>query len=472
MKDKVILLSDVRATEVGSTERFLPLSIMAIGTVLKAHGFRPQIVDVQVEPNWREIVLDNLDDAFMFGVSALTGQSILAVLDAIALVRESAPRLPIVWGGYHASQAFDGILNEGLADYVVRGTGEAAAVALAGALQCDDPGERSARVARIPNLAYFENGSLRTTTFERQGDMNELPPMDYDLIDMSRYFADSERVIDYISSYGCPYACTFCAEPTQSLRRWRGLSPARVVDELSALKERYHPDRFNLQDPNFSSNPSRVVEIVKEMRRRGLELEILCDMRTRDVVRVADRIDLTQLRDVGFRRIFIGIESGSDRMLRLIRKGSTAADALKACQLLDTAGISALTSFIHDFPQESEEDSGQTLDLAEQLCAFELNRQSHHFYTPYPMTELFAQLEAEARIERITTQREWAETSTFWGSKMWPGRPDFRRRVLRRLIALHRRYPAVIERNVLPVLRLVRPEESQQAPKESQQVMT
>jgi radical SAM superfamily enzyme YgiQ (UPF0313 family) len=397
----------------------------------------------------------------MFGVSALTGNSIHSVLDAIELVRRRAPDLPIVWGGYHASQAFQGILAEGLADYVVRGPGEAAAVGLAAALSNPDAATRRQLLAEVPNLVYRDGPRIVTTSYERQGDMNDLPSMDYSLIDVPRYFVDGERFIDYVSSYGCPYACTFCAEPSHSLRRWRGLSPERVVDELVALHERYRPDRVNIQDPNFSSNPARVAAIAREMHHRGLEFNLLCDMRTRDVVRVAEKIDLVELREIGFKRIFIGVESGSDRMLKLIRKGSTTADAITACRLLDAAGIQSMTSFIHDFPQETVEDSEQTLDLATQLCQLKLNRQSHHFYTPYPMTELYGQLERQSEItEMVKTQREWANTSTFWGSKMWPGRPEFRRRVLRRLFALHREYPHAIDRSVLPVLRLVRFDDS------------
>ena len=301
---------------------------------------------------------------------------------------------------------------------------------------------------------YRDGPALRVNPLERMADANLLPPMDYTLIDVERYFAGNGRTLYYISSYGCPHACTFCAEPAQSLRRWRGLAATRVVDELVDLQQRYRPDRFNLWDPNFSSNPYRVVDMVHEMRDRGVHLDIFCDMRSRDVLRIAEHIDLRELAGVGFRSVFIGLESGSDRVLKAIRKGSTAADGWRACQLLDEAGIESFTSFIHDLPAEQPEDSDLTLAQAEALCGLRRNRQSHHFYTPYPMTELYDQLVASAGIElRDRTQREWADTSTFWGSKAWPGRPEFRRAVLRRLYPLHKRYPGVIDR--LPLLRRV-----------------
>src|SRR5436305_1556399 len=100
-----------------------------------------------------------------------------------------------------------------------------------------------------------------------------------------------------------------------------------------------------------------------------------------------------------------------------VRTPARAAPSRRTACGSGAAGIESMTSFMHDFPQETEKDSEATLSLAEELCQLELNRQSHHFYTPYPMTELYAELEQQRRItETLKTQREWAETSTFWGS--------------------------------------------------------
>ncbi|HCT79604.1 MAG TPA: hypothetical protein DGG94_16750 [Micromonosporaceae bacterium] len=445
-------------------ELFMPLSMMAIGTALRSIGCEIVLIDAQVEHDWKDLLRQHLPGASMFGVSCLTGPSIHAVLDGIAIARSCAPEVPIVWGGYHASQSFMGIFDEGLADYVVRGAGESAVVRLVEVLTATPPSARLEALAAIPNLVFRDRDAVRGNDQTRLESIELLAPLDYTLIDVERYFRDGQRTIHCISSYGCPHACTFCAEPTQSLRRWRGLSPARVVDEMFRLVDEYQPDLISFHDPNFSSNPNRVVEIVRELRRGGRRIPILCDMRARDIVRIAQMIDLKELREVGFESIFIGLESGSDRLLKLIRKGSTAADALSACRQLDRAGIRTRTSFIHDLPDENQNDSDLTFVLLEQLGALGHNQQSHHFYTPYPMTELYGQIVASKGIlERDKSQREWADTSTYWGSKVWPGRADFRRAVLRRLYALQRKFPHAIERNALPVLRLIRPNTSDTA---------
>lgn len=457
-KAVIPLLSDVRGSDSDDT-LYMPLSTMALGTVLGEAGFEPRVIDVQVEPEWRRLLAEALPDALLFGVSSLTGPSIDAVCEALELAREEHPEVPRVWGGYHATQAYRSIFREELVDYVIRGVGEPGMVALAEALAGNGGRPlRGAEAAAIPNLVFRDGGELVVNPLRPAPEIGQLPPLDYGLIEVDRYLDRSPNEMQYISSYGCPHACAFCAEPTQSLRRWGALSPQRTVDEMARLWETYHPDRLSLVDPNFSTNTRRVVEVVEEMERRGLYIEIVCDMRAKDVTLIAKHLDLQRLRDVGFVEIFVGVESGSDRMLKALNKGSKVEHSLAACRLLDAASIHTHASFIHDLPGETEEDSDLTFELVEQLCQLEHNTQSHHFYTPYPATELYDRLVATSDIDAGTesrTQREWARTSTFYGSRIWSGRSDFRRRVLRRLHALHPSYPSHLPMSNLPVLRRI-----------------
>lgn len=458
-RNTIPLLSDVRGSDADTT-LYMPLATMAVGTVLSRAGYAPEVIDPQVTPEWRARLETALEGALFLGVSSLTGPSIYAAVEVLELARERAPDVPRVWGGYHATQAFRSIFNEGLVDYVIRGAGEPGVLALAGLL-------RAATVARppveqlrkVPNLVFLDGHELVVNPLQPAPDMSDLPALDYSLIGVEKYLARTPNQMQYISSYGCPHACSFCAEPTQSLRRWGALSPNRTVDEMAHLWQTYKPERLSLVDPNFSTNPSRVIEIVHEMERRGLYIEIICDMRAKDVTLIAQQIDLKRLWAVGFREIFVGVESGSDRVLKFLRKGSKAEHALAACQLLDAAEIHTHASFIHDLPEETDEDSDLTFALIERLCELPYNTQSHHFYAPYPSTELYDHLIQHAGLSTAAadtrTQREWAKTSTFYGSDVWSGRPAFRRRVLRRLHALQPQFPAQLPMSNLPLLRRI-----------------
>ena len=313
----------------------MPLSLVAIGSMLKAHGVNVTVIDGQIVPEWRAKLLHEISTACYLGVSALTGPSITPVLEAIELARSEQPALPVVWGGYHAFLAFRSILTEGLADYVVLGPGEYAALSLVRALMERDPAERELQFNRLENVACIRGGNLQVTRSRTVVDPNELPPLDYSLIDVPSYFRATPKALQYVSSYGCPYACTFCAEPSQTNRKWRGLSPDRMVREIDALWMQYKPDRINIIDPNFSSSAARVVRFVQELILSGVRIEICCDMRATDILRIANLVDLVQLREAGFREIYIGVELGSDRLLKLLRKSMTACEAYDACKALD-----------------------------------------------------------------------------------------------------------------------------------------
>lgn len=449
----VILFSDVRGRD-GYASVFLPLSTLAVGTSLKAAGLNVTIVDAQVCPDWEEILRDlAAHEILFFGVSALTGPSLGTALDSVELIRSLSANTPVVWGGYHATHNYAALFSEGLADYVVRGPGEIAISGLVRALECPAPSDRAQLLEQIPNLAWRRaDGSIGLTLQRKVNNMDEIPPLDYSLVNVEQYLAANGRVLHTITSYGCPHGCTFCVEPSQSLRRWRGLEAEVVVNRLQALAETHQPNVISIQDPNFSSNPGRVRDIVERLIELDLRLEFICDMRARDVIRLAELMPLDKLPLAGFKAIFLGLESGSDRVLKMLHKGSTSQDAWLACAALDEAGITTLTSFMHDIPGETKEDSQQTFVLLRRLGRLRRNNQRHHFFTPYPATPLFEQLAASDDTVTGRTQRQWAETGTYWGSSIWPGRTEFRRDVIRRLRALQRVFPHALQDSGLPQL--------------------
>jgi anaerobic magnesium-protoporphyrin IX monomethyl ester cyclase len=456
-KIKVVLLSTVQVDDLsGGKLRMMPLSILALGSALLKEGFEPVLIDAQVEPNWQKVSRDHLNDALLFGISCMTGPSILSVLEAVRIARDNFPEVPIVWGGYHATQAYPSIFAEGLVDYVVRGPGEEAIVELAHALQrYQNPLSLSARLTDVPNLVFEQDSKLVVNPFKPIADVNDLPPMNYSLIDVNKYYSGQYKRLQYVTSYGCPYRCAFCVEPAQHARQWKALNPQRVVDEVISLCQEYEPERIDFVDANFSSNPKRVVEIVKEMARRRAHIELVCDMRPGDVLNIAGLTSLRALREAGFAEIWLGLESGSDRMLRILKKDLRAADALAACRALDETGIQTNVGFLHDIPGETLEDSNETFELIENLCQLQHNRQLHHWCMPYPATEVFDELFRDT--DAGDAQLEWAASSTYWGSKLWSGRPEFRRTVLRKLFALKKKYPSTFQYpSALPVLRRIR----------------
>lgn len=148
---------------------------------------------------------------------------------------------------------------------------------------------------------------------------------------------------------------------------------------------------------------------------------------------------------VGFSAIFVGCESGSDRMLTQMTKNATVQDTIDGLTLLSKAGIVQLTSWIHDLPGETDDDSAQTFALVRDLADLPHNEQKHHFFTPFPATAMYEQIFGPAENDQ-RTQREWASSDTYAGSSIWSGRRDFRARVLAELETLRAEHPHVLRR--------------------------
>ena len=157
-KKRVVLFSSIDAEGFAQ----LPLSVLAVGTVLEKQGYKVEVVDVQTDSNWEKTILKLCKNALFFGVSAMTGTSIDNSLRSIELVKSFYPDLPIVFGGYHASSAGPKLLEECNTDYVIVGPGEKAIVSLAKYIE----GGEEQKIEDIPNLFYKNNGETIKNKFE------------------------------------------------------------------------------------------------------------------------------------------------------------------------------------------------------------------------------------------------------------------------------------------------------------------
>jgi radical SAM superfamily enzyme YgiQ (UPF0313 family) len=126
----------------------------------------------------------------------------------------------------------------------------------------------------IAGLLFKENGSVITNQDRALVDINLFPSIPYELVDLESHFPDLEfgkRTIAYVSSQGCPHGCEFCAESAAYGKRWSGLSPQRVGDDLEHLIVRYAADGVIFVDNNFFADEKRVQGICRETINRGMK---------------------------------------------------------------------------------------------------------------------------------------------------------------------------------------------------------
>jgi radical SAM superfamily enzyme YgiQ (UPF0313 family) len=208
-------------------------------------------------------------------------------------------------------------------------------------------------------------------------DASRLQTHDYELLPVERYFErKARRQLDYVSSVGCVHRCAFCADPLVYGRRWSGLEPGRVADEIAYLWRRYGFDDVSFQDEAFFTDAERVAAVAEGFLARKLGFSWRASLRPDQGVRLSDEM-LALYQRSGLRRVMIGAESGSQDILDLVRKDTDVEDIIGCAEKLLRRGIAATFSFIVGFPGESDASVRATIDLVKRL-----RRMSGRFETP------------------------------------------------------------------------------------------
>jgi len=378
----------------------MPLALLAVGSALDQSRYEVVIVDGRLERDPIARVLAAVEGAACLGISVLTGTPIRDALAVTRAVRAAKPRCPIVWGGWHPSLFPVDTLRESGADAIVIGQGEET---FADVVERLVAGETLRGVAGAMAAADVCMNPPRPTR-----DINGFPGHDYGLIPIERYFTlKRERQLDYITSQGCRFRCTFCADPTVYGRAWFGLEPARMGDELEHLWKRHGFTDVGFQDETFFTHTARVSGIADEILRRGLRFSWMATMRADQGARLDDAV-LESCRRAGLRRVMIGLEAGSQAMLDWMKKDITLDQTFVSAEKCRANGIAVLFNLIIGFPDETPESVSATLAAAKRLRALGPDFQVALFhYRPYPGTPITDDLARRGRpLPR--SLRDWA----------------------------------------------------------------
>jgi anaerobic magnesium-protoporphyrin IX monomethyl ester cyclase len=382
----------------------MPLALLAIGSALDRTRYHVTIVDGRTEADPMSRVLDETDGALCLGVSVLTGVPIRDALLVTRAVRARHPRCRIVWGGWHPSLFPNETLAEAGVDAVVVGQGEDAFAEL---------------VERFAAGQEEHDGPDAAVVRRATRDINDFPQLDYDLIPIERYFVlKGERQLDYITSQGCRFRCTFCSDPTVYGRAWFGLEPIRVASELEWLWKRHRFTDVGFQDETFFTHANRVAEIADEILRRDLHFTWMATMRGDQGSRLDDDV-LLACRHAGLRRVMIGLESGSQPMLDWMKKDLKLEQVFAAAAKCRRHGIGVLFNLIVGFPGEPPESVTATLAAAKALRALGPDFQvALFYYRPYPGTPITDDL-ARRGHPLPRTLDEWATVEETSAKSPW-----------------------------------------------------
>jgi anaerobic magnesium-protoporphyrin IX monomethyl ester cyclase len=263
--------------------------------------------------------------------------------------------------GSDASDHAESYLRAG-ADYVLLGEGEATLLELLTRLEADGPGD----VSDILGLAYRDNGHVRHAPRRPVlRDLDALPFPAWDLVDVERY----RRVwlehhgyysMNMATTRGCPYHCNWCAKPIWG-QRYHSRSPENVAAEMKWLKESYNPDHIWFADDIVGLKPGWMAGFADAVEATGAKVPFKCLSRADLIVRDDGGVDA--LRRAGCDIVWMGAESGSQKILNAMEKGTTVEQIYEATRRLHEAGVRVGFFLQFGYPGETREDIEKTLKM-------------------------------------------------------------------------------------------------------------
>lgn len=296
----------------------------------------------------------------------------------------------IVLGGPQSS-ATAGATMEAMpfVDYICTGEGENTVVPFFRSIL----NQQGAGLSAIPGLYYRQNGVVTACPLETPlCDLNTLPHWDDRL-----YLQDHSQPEPNLQSdtyfmpidagRGCPYSCSFCCTSHFWRRTYRLKSPQRIAEDIRFYNRKFGIRSFWFSHDAFTTNRQLVSQVCDHILAEGLDIRWKCTAR---VDCITEELVL-KMKRAGMTHIELGIETGSRQMQKLINKN---LDLNKACAMISfllKQGIDVGLFFMHGFPEETEEDLNETLELLFSLLDMGVNHVSMSFCRFNPATQITQQ---------------------------------------------------------------------------------
>lgn len=366
---------------------YAPLGILYVSAYLERKGFSNEVFDTTFS-SMQEIqkyLIEFKPDVVAIYVNLMTK---LNVLEIIKFIKLNLHQTKIVLGGPEIRYNANDFLNFG-ADYLVIGEGEETSLELITALN----EKRYDEIKNISGLAFKNHNNEIVFTAERKKlkEIDSLPFPGREKINLQLYLnawkeRHGENAISISTMRGCPYTCKWCSRAVYGLS-YRRRSPQNVCDELELIQKEYNPDTLWFVDDVFTISHKWLNEFNDTLKQRNLKIKFECITR-------ADRMNdevIKLLKDAGCFRVWIGAESGSQKVIDLMDRRVDVNQVREMIKLAQNNGIQAGTFIMLGYPGETEEDIEETIKHLK-----ESNPEYFTITIAYPIkgTELFTEVEA------------------------------------------------------------------------------
>jgi len=382
---------------------YFPLGILYLAATLREAGYAVALYDGCFEPD-----LESFEQALDVHQPRLVGITALSTVRANTLELAARARrrgLPVIVGGsdptgrpeHYLVQREDGCY---LVDVAVVGEGEETLLELLPALL---DAQETRPLSEIPGIAYRRDGEpVRTAPRPLRREVDAIPLPARDLADLDAYqrawkTAHGYSSLSIIASRGCPFECAWCQKSVFG-RSCRLRHPEAVAQELALLRDTYQPDQVRIVDDVVGIDRRWVRAFRDAVLARGPVVPFECLSR----VDLVDREVLTWLQEAGCVRIQFGAESGSQRVLDAMHKGTRVEQIHAAAQLCHELGIETYFFIMVGYPGEEWSDIRATVRLLNETRPTQF---SSTIAYPLPGTPFYDQVR-----DQLVDAPDWAYT--------------------------------------------------------------
>ena len=371
----------------------LPLSLLALGAVLEGR-YDYQIIDGNVVADPTQTALDLLSDGIpsVVGISVMPGPQVAPAIQVASALRAAYPAVPIIWGGYFPTLYAAAAINAPYVDYVVRGQGEDTLLELleripeAGSPVPPASADNPEAMRGVRGLTWKDANGIQHNPDRPFRAPDDLPPLPYARVgNVEQYLRPSfmgARTGVHQAALGCRYHCTFCGVVSMFNGHTRLQAPARLVEAMTTLRDRYGATSMQFYDNNFFDREETSVPLLEALSR--MEMPYWCYARA-DTLAKFSTTTWELIRRSRLRMAYIGAEAASDAVLAGMKKGTRVEHTLEVARRCREYGVIPEFSFILGGPDDPEGEIDKTLSFVKRIKAIHPECEVIlYFYSPTP----------------------------------------------------------------------------------------
>ena len=353
----------------GPDSSWISHGLSILSSCLKKAGYSVELIDLRRLTDWKEF-----EDKIEKRKPEIVGLTMMSVdfnpvMKSIEIIKKINPKAKVIVGGPHPTLASEEVVANKKIDYIILGEGE---IVLPILIRDIKSGKKRERV--IQGL---------------KPDLDKIPFADRELFwafEIPIVPELPEPFVSIIAGRGCIYNCNFCKPAEDKLfgRPVRRRSVENVLTELKVLQDKYHFKSLMIHDDCLTEDRDWVVQFCRQYKKEGFKQPFVCQSRADIICRNEDMVKL--MAQAGLYMYLIGFESGNQRVLNFIRKGTTVEQNLKVAEICRKYGIRVWANYMLGLPTETREEIQDTVAMIRKIHP---DYFSPAFFTPHPGSDLY-----------------------------------------------------------------------------------